>query len=91
MSRHVVAALLGLAILAATGTASEAFWKRSQWEACNEAPTEAERVRLKCWLFEPVPHFPAGAVEGWGWYEEQGLGRRERLPAPGGPVVRRLG
>lgn len=90
MLRLVIAAMLGLGTLALSGTAGHAFWKRSHWAACNEAPNDAERARLQCWLFEPVPEFPIGAIEGGAWYRGSGSRGYGRGQQPS-PVVKRLG
>lgn len=81
MGRLVLAGLLACAGLFAMQQPASAFWKRSQWAACNEAPSQAERVRLNCWQFEPVAPLRA--------YDR----RPPYLPSPYGvaPVTRRLG
>lgn len=47
-------------LLAAGGWSSsaEAYWQRSHWAACSEAPTEAERFRLNCYIFAPSYDWP---------------------------------
>lgn len=88
--RLVIASLLATGALAASGSQSHAFWKRSHWDACNDAPTEAERVRLQCWIFYPVGEFPPGMIGVEGWYGAP-YGAHRRKPHIGGPVVERLG
>lgn len=43
---------------------ANAFWQRSQWLACSEAPTEAERIRLNCFVFAPVYEWPVTGYRG---------------------------
>ncbi|RDJ22293.1 hypothetical protein DWF00_24070 [Bosea caraganae] len=91
LARLVIATLLTAGALAASALQGHAFWKRSHWDACNDAPTEAERTRLKCWIFEPVDEFPAGAIGVEGWYGVRPFGAHRPGSRGGGPVVRRLG
>jgi hypothetical protein len=92
LTRLVIASQLALVALAAGGSPSHAFWKRSHWDACNDAPNEAERIRLQCWIFEPVDQFPPLGVIG---IEGRYGGPPWRAHRPksriGGPVVQRLG
>lgn len=70
--------LVPLALAAWPGTAG-AFWQRSQWAACNEAPTDAERARLNCYVFEPVGDWPI---------DHALIDRRaQRLPPPPPPPL----
>ena len=81
MGKWIVAGALAWTGLLAMQQPASAFWKRSQWAACNEAVSDAERVRLHCWQFEPVAPLPA--------YDRV----PPYLPSPYGraPVTRRLG
>ncbi len=86
MIRLVVAAAFFAPVL--MGAPAQAFWKRSHWAACNEASTQAERLRRQCWIFEPVQEWPAPAL----FYESPGYRAPGDVePQRGGSVVRRLG
>lgn len=91
LARLVIALLLATGALIASGLQSHAFWKRSQWDACNDAPTEAERIRLQCWIFYPVGDFPAGVIGIESWYGAPPYGAYRPKPHVKGPVVKRLG
>lgn len=70
----------------------EAFWERSQIMACAEAQTEAERIKRQCWIFDPVPEFPAPALSGYRAVPYHGRTGAPRGSWPQGEkVVRRLG
>lgn len=91
LDRLVATALVAAAALVASGPQSQAFWKRSLWDACNDAPTEADRIRLQCWIFYPVGEFPPGVIGVEGWYGGPPYGGYRPKPRNGGPVVKRLG
>ncbi|UZF93548.1 hypothetical protein [Bosea sp. NBC_00550] len=87
--------LLALLAGAAASQPAAAFWQRSQVSRCNDATTESERQKLRCWELNAYadPGWPAlgvGVGAGGGAYY---LGP----PAPhGGRVIkggvtRRLG
>jgi len=88
LTRLIIASLLATGAFVSSSGASQAFWKRSHWGACNEAPNEAERIRLNCWIFDPVPDFPPLGVIGFGAY---GVSPYPKRPPSPGPTVRRLG
>lgn len=89
----LLALLAGAAVSAASQPAA-AFWQRSQVSRCNDATTESERQKLRCWELNAYadPGWPAlgvGVGAGGGAYY---LGP----PAPHGRVqkggvTRRLG
>lgn len=83
--------LVLLAAFAAPAPA-DAFWQRSQWSRCSDAPTAAEWSRYRCWQLKPYHDGATG--HGFGDADGfEGIPRgavRERM-APGGAVVRRLG
>jgi len=45
-------------------SAASAYWQRSHWAACSEAPTEALRVRLNCYIFAPAYDWPLEPFQG---------------------------
>lgn len=49
-----------IALLASAcwSSGANAYWQRSHWAACSEAQTEAERIRLNCYIFAPAYHWP---------------------------------
>lgn len=49
MHRTAIAIALALAGASLTAAPAAAFWPRSQWLACSEAPTAAEYRRWRCW------------------------------------------
>lgn len=66
MSRTAI--VIGFAIAGASLAAAPAaaFWPRSQWLACSEAPTAAEYRRWRCWELDIydgaiTPGYGAGA------------------------------
>lgn len=71
--RILVPALAGL-LLAIPGPAA-AFWQRSHFAACSEAPNEQEWQRRHCWIFAPAYDWPiAGSYRSvYGRYGTQGL------------------
>lgn len=89
LARLIIASLLAAGALASSGGASHAFWKRSQWDACNDAQTEAERIRLQCWIFYPVGEFPPVGVIGFGG--AYGIPPYPKPQPNRAPTVRRLG
>ena len=56
-------------------TAASAFWQRSQWLACSEAPTELERVRLNCYIFAPAYEWPLEYGGALSYRRSSGYGR----------------
>lgn len=91
LARLVIASFIIAGALAASGVPSQAFWKRSLWDACNDAPNEAERIRLQCWIFYPVGEFPPGVIGVEGWYGAPPYGGYRSKARGGGGVVKRLG
>jgi hypothetical protein len=57
-------AVILLLACACSPTGASAYWQRSHWLACAEAPTPAERIRLNCYIFAPAYEWPL--VEGYG-------------------------
>lgn len=49
MHRTAIAIALALAGAGLAAAPAAAFWPRSQWLACSEAPTAAEYRRWRCW------------------------------------------
>ncbi len=81
--RILVPALAGL-LLAIPGPAA-AFWQRSHFAACSEAPNEQEWQRRHCWIFAPAYDWPiAGSYRSvYGRYGTPGLPAGPApLPAP---------
>lgn len=67
MSKVFSAALLiGLAF---APSGASAYWQRSHWLACSEAPTQAERIRLNCYIFAPAFEWPLVGGEVIGAYQ----------------------
>ena len=64
---------------------ASAYWKRSHWAACSEAPTDAERIRLNCYIFAPAYDWPVDFGHSFGGYE--GGARMPGSPQP--PVIRK--
>lgn len=60
MKPFVVVALLANACWS---SGANAYWQRSHWAACNEAPSEAARVRLNCYIFAPTYYWPVERYE----------------------------
>ena len=56
-----VFALAFLLAIAGFSSVAQAYWQRSHWAKCSEAPTEAERVRLNCYIFAPAYDWPLEA------------------------------
>jgi hypothetical protein len=63
-------------------SAASAYWQRSHWLACSEAPTPAERIRLNCYIFAPAYEWPL--VPGYGSVIEAYPGA-----APHRPLIRK--
>jgi len=92
MSRVLLSGLAAATIVAALSSRAEAFWERSQIMACAEAQSEAERIRRQCWIFAPVPEFPAPVLSGYRYVPYEKRSGRARGPWPNGEkVIRRLG
>jgi hypothetical protein len=66
-------------------SAAGAFWERSHWAACSEAPTQAERLRLNCHIFVPVDHWPVSLYR---WPADQHRFWREERRR-GSPLVQK--
>jgi len=49
MNRMFLLALLAGAAVPAASQPAAAFWQRSQVSRCNDATTESERQKLRCW------------------------------------------
>jgi hypothetical protein len=83
----IVALAVGAGGMAAP---AEAFWPRTQLQACSAVANEADFQRWRCWeldgqvpmSFGPpaIVPYPGGVGQDW-----------RRLPQRQGPVVRRLG
>ncbi|MGO4174806.1 hypothetical protein [Bosea sp. TAF32] len=91
MNRLFLLALLAGGTLPAASLPAAAFWQRSQVSRCNDATTEAERQRLRCWELNAYadPGWPALGAG-------LGLGGAYYLGPPPPPVIkggvtRRLG
>lgn len=91
MNRLFLLALLAGGTLPAASLSAAAFWQRSQVSRCNDATTEAERQRLRCWELNAYadPGWPALGAG-------LGLGGAYYLGPPPPPVIkggvtRRLG
>jgi len=77
-------AVIAMLALASWPGAAEAYWKRSHWAACSEAPTEIERVRLNCYIFAPAYDWP---LEYGGYGRSPGVFQGGLPPAPPPPRV----
>jgi len=86
MIRSIVPLVLALSGIALS-TPSQAFWQRSQVSHCNDATTEAERIRHRCEELRAYadPGWPALGLGGASYG-----GYRHGIPEPAfAPVVRR--
>jgi hypothetical protein len=79
----------------AMSSPSQAFWDRSQVSHCNDATTEAERARHRCWELKAYadPGWPAlGLGEaGYGYRAYRFKSLAPGYAPTGRPPVRRLG
>jgi hypothetical protein len=85
-----VALTLGLITSWVLAAPAEAFWERSQWSRCSDAPTAAEWNRHRCWEIEAYHDaigYPGYGVTGGHHGPPYPPGRSRR----GGVVVQRLG
>lgn len=86
-----IAIVLGLGLAGMGAAPALAFWERSQWSRCSDAPTVAEWNSLRCPAIDP--YHDAGGYSGHG---DLGGGVRGGLYPQdkrrrGGLVVQRLG
>ena len=86
-----LATVLGLSLAGASAVPALAFWERSQWSRCSDAPTVAEWNRLRCPAIDPYQdaggysgHRDLGGGVRGGFYPDD---KRRR----GGVMVQRLG
>lgn len=92
MIRSIVTLALAISGIAASSP-SQAFWQRSQVSHCNDATTDAERARHRCWELRAYadPGWPALGL-GEGAYRVYRYKSQAPGYAPlGRPPVRRLG
>jgi hypothetical protein len=85
-----LAVALGLSMASAFAPPADAFWERSQWSRCSDAPTAAEWNRHRCWQIEAYHDaigYPGYGVTG-GHHDAPYPHARSRR---GNVVVQRLG